>query len=101
MKPQINVERVFTVRMLDRGVTGRHAVFVGDPKISVKLRGAKENVAAVQDGDLFFYVDAGESRSGQSFLPVRWRIGRPGVEVVSVSPAELKISIAEYTVNNH
>ena len=101
VKPQVTCERVFTVRMLSRGVSGRHVIFASDPKISVKFRGAKEEVAAVRNDDLLFYVDVDELRAGQSVLPVRWQIGRPGVEVVSVSPAELNISIAELTVNNH
>ena len=95
-----HVKRDFSVRMLDSGIAGRRVLFEGDsaPKIRATLCGAKKKVKAVQDDDLVFYVDAGEFASGKSAsLPVRWHIRRPGVVIVKVFPAEVKVFAIEDT----
>lgn len=92
---QVDARRTFTVRMLARSIDGKR-VFLNKnsaPKVSVTLRGAAADIAAVRDGDLLFYVDGDEWEPGKGVLPVRWHIRRSGISVSEVSPAEMKIDI--------
>ena len=83
----------FTVRILDSGAERRVSFASGTaPKVKATLRGMKNELAGMQDGDLVFYVDVpADLKPGEQMLPVRCHIRRSGIEVISIAPAELKI----------
>ena len=94
---QSDAQRMFPVRVLSRSIDGKRVFFAKNSasQVSVTLCGTTAEIAAVGDGDLIFYVDGNEWEPGKSVLPVRWHIRRPGISVSKVSPAEIKIDIAD------
>ena len=94
---QTDMRRTFSVRILSRSIDGKRGFWVKNsaPKVSVTLRGTAEDISAVRDGDLLFYVDGDEWKPGKSALPVRWYIRRSGISVHKVSPAEIKTEIVD------
>ena len=86
-------KKVFTVRMLDGGAERRAAFPAGgEPKVKAMLRGGKNELADMRDGDLIFYVDIpADLKPGEQTLPVRCHIRRSGIKVLSVEPSEIKI----------
>lgn len=102
VKVQIGIENIIQrefqrlpVGIFGDGEAGIKASVVGDEAVvTVTLRGTERALADFTAQDMRLYVDIyNVSSPGEYTRPVNCHIRRPGIEVDSIVPAELKVSI--------
>jgi len=71
----------------------------GKAEVSVVLRGTERALADFTAQDLRLYVDVyNVTTPGEYLRPVNCHIRRPGIEVLSIVPAEMKVSISKVPI---
>lgn len=98
-----SVSRVCPVEILDLGAD-RCVVFPdgSKPEVNVTFRGAGKVLARMKEDDVLFYVVAPKVlEPGEHTLPVRCYSSLPKIEVDSVKPKTMKVSVVEIPVENH
>ena len=105
VKVQVGIEKIIVKREFQRlpvgifgdGEAGQRASFVGgESTVTVTLRGTGRAFDSFKMQDMRLYVDIYNiSSPGEYTRPVNCHIRRPGIEVSSIVPAELKVSITK------